>query len=1448
MDCLSLRDPRPGRRRLGPRRLSARALTVLLGAALLLPAGHPRADAGSAAASRAASRRPLRLERGDDTGLRLAFASGDTVWAVRAARPDGTRLWELSLPGFGAASQPGRPVVPSCGAWLVVPPGTRPVVVPLSERWETTPARAMLVGLTPVARPDRESGREWLGAELLLPGETAQTGRALPAAAWGGTRELPAAGLSVGETIVWRGRRVAPVSVAPLAVDAGGRASRLLRAGAWEIRFVPSAAAGRAGGGVAAGRARRDEDMAHLFLNPEGLRRWPAQTVPSAPTRPTAGAFKMSAPLGDEVRLAVNQTRLHRVTAAGLQTAGLLPSVAVREDQIRLYQRRYNADDPAHYLEVEVPIRILGDGGDFTGGDGFLFYGLRPRDDGAWIDEASGAPVAIPGCGDPHETWNGPRHPMLQYPGNVYWLAFGDPAAGEPWARMPETELAPSAGAPLPGYRRTDTFEEDVAYREYTEDTAQDRNHWNRYTDTAVVLGLPLYAPDPAATTGSVRAGLIGFSNTTNPRDCAVALVVAADTIPVALVSTKELEEVVANSGQVITGARLAARTATLRVVRSPDSTRPLFSFLDWAEFSYDALYHADRDTLDFPTGDGFGERDVEVTGFAAPDVGLIEITAPHRPVWVALGAGNLVDAGDDWTLSLRVPHPDGASRRFLAQADVDGAGVAEFSYFNARRVTDPADPTQTAGEPDVIAVVHAGFRQAFARWAQYRASPAGGGHAVHVVDVQDLYDRFSGGLRDPWAIRRFCRYAIDHWGSSALVLVGDANENARALGVTDGTYDWVPTHLHAQQALPPPEAIPSDKWFAAPDPVDGFPSTYQGLGELLVGRFSCNNVDELNTMIDKTLAVETDQAGQAWRRRAVWAADDAWSYGYGDNAYTTLFLAPAETLFAWSEGRAAATWEEFANAAQTAHFFSLTSYLDPLAPAGAERNTTEMRELTEVNATPPLLSSVSQGAMLFRYQGHANTRVLAHEWLVQDSRASPGVTRQDVLSMSNAGRPWVFIGLGCHISDWAQNTTSTFVEPSLGEMMLTHGAAACATYGSGGYEFLDYNARFADDQLTVLTQTPPRPAGGRTRWVLGELLMAAEVRAVLRGNYVGSTYRELAAQYTLLGDPLLVLDCGSPTLSVALADEGGAALPDGSALAALDSTNVRQLSLDAVDEAGVDRVVVLDSENDDLSSAVTELPPPDPDSNQRAVYEIALPVRPFDHTVTLHVYDTSDRTPTDDHATFTVRLPQTAAIYLAGQTEPVVPGEVRFVTGVPLSFTATFGSAAWIGTTATLQLTGENLGLSGVSLARRDPRTLDVAFTAVATADSSGERAVVLTVDGYATKWVLQAAPEPLGAWQVSETLAFPNPAAGPLRFLFRTDAPPLAGRVVIYSVSGRRVATLRFGPERIDAEGRGLVPWDGRDGAGDALGNGVYLYRIELDAPNGGPRSGMQRLVMMR
>ena len=70
----------------------------------------------------------------------------------------------------------------------------------------------------------------------------------------------------------------------------------------------------------------------------------------------------------------------------------------------------------------------------------------------------------------------------------------------------------------------------------------------------------------------------------------------------------------------------------------------------------------------------------------------------------------------------------------------------------------------------------------------------------------------------------------------------------------------------------------------------------------MYVGRFPCNSVAELDVMIDKIIAVETTAAGQSWRRRSIFFADDEWSNGYGAEALSTLTYRAGEDVFLESD------------------------------------------------------------------------------------------------------------------------------------------------------------------------------------------------------------------------------------------------------------------------------------------------------------------------------------------------------------------------------------------------------------------------------------------------------------------------------------------------------------------------------------------------------------------
>ncbi len=1383
---------------------------------------------------------PLEVVSSSSESLRLRLETGEPDWEVRELPALGVTRHRPSLSGFVTTGGPLAPQTPGHGAWILVPPGAEPVLEVVSETWRALDGRALLRGAVPVRIPDREGGRDRLGEEYVLPGGTPRTGESVLSTAELASAALKGAAgavLSLGEVVEWRGRRIAPLTVRPLQAGADGRARRLLQSGEWRIRFQRDTAVRSSGGRM----ERRDARFASRFLNGDLLSTTPREAAPDRDVVRTRAADK--ALLAPEVRLPVAATGPVVIEARALINASLLPGSGIPETSLRLYQRRWTADQDPPYVEIEVPILMLGDGGDFVGDDAFLFYGLRPRDDGAF----SLGGTDYPGCGDPHEIFN-PSNSDPVNNGNIYYLAAVDPE-GEPWARMETLSLPAAAGAPEASYRRTDYHEEDTHYGFFPYAHESDRNFWNSYQQYDWVLrDLGLVSPAAGGADARVRVGLAAYGNIN--RDFDIALTRDEIDTPLGTFSTG-LAGGTYDSGAVIPSADLIG--SELKVANGVYNR--LYGYLDWFEVEYDAAYAAPDDVLEFHAGEGTGARDLEITGFTSDQLVLMDVSDHRAPRQVLLDAANLVDDGGGTTLSLSAEQDAPRARRFLALAGNPVYTLPTFPYFKASRVTYPDDPADAAEAPDVLVITHPTFRSEAERWAEYRAGSWPQDLSIHIADVHAIYDWYSGGLKNPEAIKRFCAEVQSRHGAWALQIFGDANENVKGLSDPHNLRDWVPSRWHCWERGSYQNAmLPSDKWFVNPGAGDDYPKDTISLPEMVVGRFPANSTAEAANLVDKVIAYEA--ADGDWKKRAVFIADDAWSDGYTSSADEQGYKSLEED-FEETQEIAAANWETFAlpgthgvgDDGFTADRIYLSTDLEPLSPPHNEvRSRSLFRQHCETLCLPRLLSAANQGATFVHYQGHGSGTLLAHEQIVEDIRNSP-FYREDADSFDNTGRPWVFVGLGCHIATWAldgSDETDAQGVPSLAEKILQRvNAGAVATYASPGYEFLTPNAALVQLQFQQMLQRPPRGevAGGdvRSRWVLGELILAAESEFLALSPY-DDTYRLAVAQYALLGDGLMIIDTGPPDVDVFLDWEP---IADGAELTALDASNELVFTVRAFDEAGVDRLVISDSEGADLSSLAVGGPLPGSESDQRTEWEVRLPIEPRDYSVTFEVYDTNDGPDADAPFRLTAHLPVTVALRYDGRV--FVAGETDLPAGADWAFTGTAVAAAHLGADVELDLLGQNVELSGVALSRVDEHEIDLAFTARAT--GAGTPAVVLTIDGHGTEIPLQTGGSAGDAEGIDSLMAFPNPVHREAHFLFETDASPSPGRILIYTVAGHVVKELPVRAAHFGwGGGRVRVPWDGRDTRGEPLANGVYVYRVVLDAPGGALESGMQRLVVMR
>lgn len=1447
-------------------RTEVRAFSYLLAAGLVVLCAWGGGTA--AAADQAPAPGQVRIESSTREVLRFSVDGLAVRWREVSFEDGAVVLHEPSLAGFSTVGDPGKPLTPRQGGWLLVPPGTSPQLVTVQERWEPVGARPLLVGPVPVIIPGDEPGMGTTSEIVVLPGRPVPPEAPVPADVRRGladpVKARQGAAVALGEVTWWRGHRIVPWTLTAVRHDAVGVAGQALTGGAWEVRFVddPQAVKSVPPGQRDKTTVRGDSRLGGIFLNGELLAGLPTEAAYRGLVRDKATAAKRGGKsgtlLGDvEGRLAVTRTGLVRVTAARLRQLGYLPDQAVAEAQIRLYQRRYleRLDDgsgQAPYVEIEVPIHLVGEGDDFDGDDYFLFYGLRLRDDEAFSADVGAGPETIMGSGDPFEMNN---H------ANVYWLAAADPDPGQAWERMEHATLPAAVGTPLAGYRRVEHHEEQLGFRELQEETTDDRVYFNNSRATEVNVGFnPLWSPDPSGGDVTIEIALAGLNNYSRPLQFQL---VDADGVTTVLGDYNMGTMAEQRLTYTVPASRLDATSAKVVMLPRPSRVDRVFTYLNWINLSYDAFYRAVGGKLAFPTGNEAGSRPIEVTGFTSSALGLVEVTDPRRPVWIDLTAGNVVADGAGWKLSIAPVNTTAEERRFFAAQEVGTAVVPEFTYSRSTLAEGQTSPVELAGPaPDLVVITHEEFRPTLERWIQHRIARSGGQLEVHTVLVQDIFDWYSGGLRDPWAIKRFANHAINEWGAWALTLVGDANENALELDVLSSARgwatDWVPTHYHVQDTGQyDPELMASDKWYATMQagqnyPVEDFPDYTYGPWEMYVGRLPCNSPEELDAMIDKIMVVENVQPGQAWRRRGIFFADDAWSNGY-DLTDPNFIYSATEEVFARSERDSlAAGWRSATGVALPTVELYLADYLDPYwVGHGTEpRPPALFKDYAESDANPPLLAALNAGGLVAHYQGHGNPYVLASEYWIEDRL---GLYRKDVASLTNASSPWVFFGMGCHIADWAQSPFYNEAYPreqSLCEKFLVRrGGGASASYGSSGYEYIDANRYFGEYMFRRWLRHPPAEmsvgVGGsqRSRWMVGELLWSAEadILAVLGGS---STYREMVAQYTLLGDPLMMLDAGEPEIEAVLLGGTEQTVTGEVDLVALDATNLRQLRVNARDEAGIDRIEIVDQNGNDLTAQISsEVLPAGSSDHQVVQYDLAVPIAPYDHQLTVKIFDTGAPLASDRHWELLLNLPQTCLFRVGG--EVLDPEAYVFPPQEPVAFSGTVTGSAWFTGEEVLALTSDNLELSAISFNPDKDRQLSLQFTALAPEGTSGDRSVVLAVDGHETTYMLQEAGAELPAASIGNVVNFPNPMTAGTRFVFETAASSGQGVVRVFSVAGRRVARVPF---TFTGGGSGIVNWDGRDSDGDALGNGTYLYRIEMETPAGRIASEMQRLVVMR
>lgn len=266
--------------------------------------------------------------------------------------------------------------------------------------------------------------------------------------------------------------------------------------------------------------------------------------------------------------------------------------------------------------------------------------------------------------------------------------------------------------------------------------------------------------------------------------------------------------------------------------------------YIDWVDLAYEGLLEVNSGNLSFHSS----ADHLQVTGFSEAAL-IFDVTDPAAPI--------ILTNAEAEGKALKFSGSSQGSRYFVT--DVNQTNQPQISLVPSR---EPLTAEERGADYIAIVADVEGFEEAITPLVEHREQQ---GMAVTAVPLSQVFDEFGYGRQSPQAIRDFLAYAVAEWEPAPryVLLVGDASYDI--YGFTTGENNNIlPTYLVFTEFA---GYVASDTWFTIFDDETLTP-------EIAIGRFPVQNVDQLQTLVGKTIAYE-ETADLDWLNKALLVADD---------------------------------------------------------------------------------------------------------------------------------------------------------------------------------------------------------------------------------------------------------------------------------------------------------------------------------------------------------------------------------------------------------------------------------------------------------------------------------------------------------------------------------------------------------------------------------------------
>ncbi|WP_255554247.1 type IX secretion system sortase PorU [Mesonia aestuariivivens] len=273
-------------------------------------------------------------------------------------------------------------------------------------------------------------------------------------------------------------------------------------------------------------------------------------------------------------------------------------------------------------------------------------------------------------------------------------------------------------------------------------------------------------------------------------------------------------------------------------------------------------------------------------------------------------------------------------------------------------------------------------FSQA-TRLAEYRAQKDD--LNIKVVKLEEIYQEFNSGKQDVSAIRNFVKYIYDNAVNSSskikyLCLFGDASVDYKDR--LQNNNNVVPTYERLNGFSSGSASYASDDFYGM---MDAGETVNNGMLDIAIGRILADSPATAKTLVDKIIAYENEDSYGAWRNNFVLISDDADESGAAGYGLQVQLDAIGDDI---------STNKPFINVKKI-H----SDAFQQISSAGGFRYPEVNKSITE---------AVEVGAAVVNYFGHGGENGLAAERIV---------TVEDIVSWKNTNKYNLFVTVTCEFT-----------------------------------------------------------------------------------------------------------------------------------------------------------------------------------------------------------------------------------------------------------------------------------------------------------------------------------------------------------------------------------------------------------------------------------------------